>query len=333
MKATALLLSLLILPLLLTAAAAQAGVISGGGGGAYVCRDKVSGAVRSSELVDLFEARSNNIKVKYDNVTPVKKQVEAAIGKLEIIAPAFGHQVREAWAYVYSHRAGGAGVKVDDPQDVDKHYSKEGCRLTGMMYFDDRRGNLIINPLIFNKQKTKTDFAASYLHEAIYKVMRDNSLPGGRDSVMTRILVGCLVADQDAGECLRLHKTALPKGHDVWNCSVIGDGGVAVSFFLSGASSGEAFQVILAKVGDTTFKYQTVLQFEKQIQTLPDFSPDSHGDVYNLKDAKILSLEDLGNPVGEDLLSTIEIPREITKGSPITILVNGSGQKYTCKGN
>ena len=327
MKASAILISLFLLPL----AAAHAGVISGGGGGAFVCRDKATGAVLDSELVDLFEARANNVKVKYDNVTPIKKQVEDAIAKLRIIAPEFGEEVLKAWPEVYAHRAGSDDTEIDVPTDVDKHYSKKGCKLEGMMYFDDRHQNLVMNHEIFDKQKTKTDFAASYLHESIYKVMRDKELPGGRDSVLTRIIVGCLVANQDAGECLRLQKTAVPSGSAVWNCRAVGNEGVAVSFYLSESLKGDSFLVTLVQVGKTPIEYKTVLAFDRHIQTLPDFSPDSHGTLYELKDSKIVGLQDLGNPVGE-LLSTIEIPQKMTRGAPIQIHVNDSDQNYICKG-
>lgn len=311
---------------------ATAGVISGGGGGAFVCRDGANQVV-AVELVDLFEAEANGITIHYDDGVPVAAQVAAAIQKLSPIYPAFAEQVQKEWTIVQARQAGGPDVVVDTPTDVDKHYSKRGCSLEGMMYFDDVRGNLIINTSLFQLQKTKTDFAASYLHEAIYKAMRDESLPGAVDSTLTRRIVGCLVSDQDLGLCLGLAKPQIPTKAEAWSCGLPIDGIGLIDFNLFRTDRTSAnWYFVLNSIDGAAFSYRPQGYFISgitlPIQTDPSQPPvpADQLDLHLIESVSIGGLKGLGSPIGPGVVMT-----EVKSLKPLTIEFEGGQQKFVCK--
>jgi hypothetical protein len=186
----------------LYADSARAGGFNGGGGGALVCKDN-SGKILSAELLDLFETRElSQQTIVYDNVTPVEQQVAKAIDKLGRFDGQFKLKVLAAWKQIQTHTTEASdALVIDPPADAKKKFHKEGCSFEGMMYYDGDRQRLFIKMPIFQAQNTITDMAASYMHESIYKVLREQYFD--TDSIQTRKITGCLFVD-DVASCLRI---------------------------------------------------------------------------------------------------------------------------------
>ena len=180
----------------------------GGGGGAYVCRDG-SKTVESAELLDLFEVEHAGQAVAYDDATPVDIQVTSAIQLLGTVDSSFGSDVLAAWKFIQTHKVSEPNDSIiPAPTDADPNLLKAGCPLVGMMYFDDLKQRLFIQQDIFDAQKRPTAFAASYVHESIYKVLRNKY--NAHDSHFARELTGCLFSNDFAG-CLNLSKIVYQK--------------------------------------------------------------------------------------------------------------------------
>lgn len=171
-------------------AVAQAGVISGGGGGGFVCRDGKKTVVKTV-LLDFWEARKTMGLTIVDDPSPVEEQFKKANERLAMIDSALAADVAKSYAYIKNHTVmGGDEVTIPPPKDAKVEIFDKNCPLEGMMYFDDRRKNLVIKTELFEMLGSNTETAAAYFHEALYKTMRDNHLEGGGDSVLTRIKIG-----------------------------------------------------------------------------------------------------------------------------------------------
>ena len=308
------------------AGTAPSGTVGGGGGGAYVCP---STGTPDVQLVDLFEAETMGLHINYDNQTPLAVQINAAIEKVSRISPKLGADVRKAIDLVQANLAGGPGVYVPEPNDVDERYRKKGCELKGMMFFDDNWGKLVRDTNLFDAQKTITDFTASYLHEAVYKVMRDQHMPASTNSVLTRRIVGCVIPDRDVGECLGLTPRKAVTEADAWDCSVVNKNSTKISFTLFAHDNFASWSVQLNKFNDIPLLYQTRSiyyrsSFESEMgersrlgkfQPSPDFGAGS-----------IRGLEGLGNPFFAIL------PRIfIVRPRPVVVELEEGKTKFNCQ--
>lgn len=157
---------------------------------------------RKYQLTDLWEAehgygpfenhRLN--KMMFDDVTPVDEQLNLALGRLKAVNPKFSQAVK---GYLKLVKANILPIPQDSyvmlPQDTDIRYMKKGCTLEGFGYYSDRQNNLVIDPAIREKI-SKIDEAAFFMHEAIYKLLRDQKKE--TDSWRTRRIVGFLFSEE-----------------------------------------------------------------------------------------------------------------------------------------
>ena len=83
------------------------------------------------------------------------------------------------------------------------------------MLYNGDSNQLDMKEEIFSKLKTKTDIAATWAHEAIYKILREKN--AHTSSKLTRRLVGCLFSDDN--DCLRAVKASIPTDTFVYQCT------------------------------------------------------------------------------------------------------------------
>jgi hypothetical protein len=258
MKTTLMALTLLTAVAIPSAKAVAGGNEGGGGGGAYVCRDSSTHAIISVELLDLFETRSAGNEITFDDVNSVDVQVEGAIAKLKKIFPQFAADTEANWRYIENHKSFGPSDLEIDVDDAFSNFKKAGCELEGMMYYSDRRQRLIVKGAIFNAQKRPTEYAASYVHEAVYKTMRDDY--DETDSDHARQISGCLFAKNTEG-CLNLKPIQIPINKGAWKCSdnlntyyVYGTG-----VLLNPPNSDPMYQyrIVFTKLGGSALSYET----------------------------------------------------------------------------
>lgn len=57
------------------------------------------------------------------------------------------------------------------------------------MRFDDSTNKLVIDKTVFLKLLSQTDVAAAFIHEAVYKTLRDEPADH-TDSIRSRVIVG-----------------------------------------------------------------------------------------------------------------------------------------------
>ncbi len=193
--------SFLVAVLLLAVIQVKAGPSTSGGGGAFVCRDS-KGQVTSSELLDLWEAKNLlNWKVEYSK-DPVDTQIQKALSRLKLIDTYIADVVEKELIKIRAEAFYlPSTIALNAPVDANHLYTKPGCPLEGMLYYDgDRMPNagLVVDNTIFKKLLTPTDVAASWIHEAYYKVYRDVLYPGTmpfgpqKTSISSRRMTGCL---------------------------------------------------------------------------------------------------------------------------------------------
>lgn len=299
------------------------GVVNGGGGGAYVCRGQ-DNEVKEVHLVDLFEAEANGLTINYDNPASIDSQVEEAIAKLASIHPWFASEVGHAFKHVRANEKGGPNVVIEKPTDVNEKYSKAGCALEGIMFFDDLRGTLVRNTTLFAGLKFNRAFAAAYLHEAIYKVARDFKLPGRENSVRTRLLVGCLMAEGDLGSCLQLSPLVRPQGKNVWKCETMLKGN-KTSFYIHGFT-GQVVRLTAIQQGSLTYSHQTYSEFyDPRLDLGSDDSFESKvvGEYDYMRGGVNGFLEGIGGVLPIRSLVVLSV-------KPLTIKINDESKKVKC---
>lgn len=202
--------AVLLLPL---SAHAGMGPSDGGGGGAFVRYDRLN-RISEAELLDLWEGRKRPpyYNIPYTN-EPVDVQLERAMAKLELVDPVLAQRTRENLKYVRANVEDlDPDVTIEPPADARNKYGKRNWPLHGMMYFDEDTGRLSRKPEIFGVLINKTQEAASWMHEALYKSLRENikastyahEQPRSPDSTMTRKLNACLFATDDCFELAKI---------------------------------------------------------------------------------------------------------------------------------
>lgn len=284
----------------------------GGGGGAYVCRDAATKVVQTVELVDLWEARElGGQTIVYDDVMAPEKQLEAAIARLGKFFPPIANELLSIKLKIKP--ASSEALPIPPPDDVKSRFTKAGCPLEGMMYFDDVWSSLIIDQSLFSGQRTKTDLAASYFHEILYKYLRTK---GATDSVYTRHVVGCMFSS-DPTSCLNLSAATLPKNTPVWSCSIpavkikgskpteVPKKYSALSFYIWGdqrpisSSTGTDTSLVITRFGDTDFSSSDVRTAGSSSGTnFPGSARTSFFSIYFDITHIYGDLYSLGNPLG-----------------------------------
>lgn len=254
------LLVLILVTLAIQPTYAEQGGASTGGGGAYVCRDR-KGHVVDSELLDLWEARERRKwDIPYTNES-VTKQLDRALTKLKKIDSTFHRAVVEDLKYVRENVENlPANQSIQAPNDALAGYYKTGCPLEGMMLFDGETRKLSVKPEIFSKLMNKTNVAAAWMHEAVYKTLR--RVPGHSDSRNARKLTSCLFARND---CFNLKNLELPKDKKVYRC-LTANRDISVYFDRvvrePGVYPKEFWKALIHRVGANDFEQASIMQFE-----------------------------------------------------------------------
>lgn len=183
---------------------ADDGGINGGGGGAYVCRN-ADGSVRSAKWIDLWETEHNfarkrkPIYVRRSNRDP-ELQFADAVKKLRLYDPEMADAVVEAKAYIFDNKDSDHRPRdlledeaINLPEDLKTEFYPTGCPPTGVLLYHDFNDYLSRDSQIFDKLETKTDVAAAWMHEALYKIARRAGMKSSRN---VRRIVGCLFAER-----------------------------------------------------------------------------------------------------------------------------------------
>ncbi len=214
--------------------AASAGASHGGGGGVINCEIKPAIVMkkdrdgkmklqveydqkaaqdlglshgRKYQLTDLWEAekgygpfreeshrRGRNLNMMFDNKTTVQNQIVNALKRLAQVNPEFARIVSEKLLIVQQNVISiPEGSYVLPPQDTDIRYLKKGCEVVGLGMYFDIENNLVIDPEV-KSSLLKIDEAAFFVHEAIYKALRDTSHV--ETSWSTRKMVGYLFSEE-----------------------------------------------------------------------------------------------------------------------------------------
>lgn len=180
------------LSLLLVAASAFAGAGNEGhGGGALICKDR-----EDNQLLDLWEAtipglfRETALDIQRGN-KPVEAQIDAALARLKRSDSDFGELVLDSYKTALAHEE---DKKPEDPPlppitDALTDFVKPGCTLEPVAnYYDDTEVLKFDVPLIATLPRT--DIAALWVHEAVYKTLR--RIHQATNSLSTRRIVGLL---------------------------------------------------------------------------------------------------------------------------------------------
>jgi hypothetical protein len=166
------------------------------GGGAIVCKD-TNGKIESAELLDFWEASVlKGLKI-IKNENPVKQQVASALEKLNRWKPSLGQDVQKIYDDLLLIRQDvPVGVAITPPSDADLTLIKEGCELEGVAKHFRKYPDpaiLYMNPRLIS-HLPKTDQAALWLHEAIYKSFRQKY--SAKDSTEARRFTSLLFSDK-----------------------------------------------------------------------------------------------------------------------------------------
>ncbi len=163
--------------LLSISAAAGGGHEHGNGGGAIVCRDR-QGQIRSAQLLDLWEARVTQRPLT-DKQMNMDDFIQLGLRRLSRNNPLFGAHIRIAYeqnkALVQNIPP---GTSLVSPDDTLHWLMEDGCKLEGAAQYNTSETDgdvLYIDPAIYNRLPVM-DQAALWVHEAVYKVLRQNDL-------------------------------------------------------------------------------------------------------------------------------------------------------------
>jgi|GEM_PF-4840860 len=201
---------LLAVAAMFTAFTSFAGTKDGGGGGAYVCRN-ADGSIRKSMLADLWEAKNTPFrwphktgKISIPNSGESRHVLlQRALDRLEKLNPSLARQVSDEGYSIWKNlEMVPEDVSIAVPDDLKVGYFPTGCPAEGMMFYNDEADQLHVRSDLLRSLETETDQAAAWMHEALYKILREQG--GHADSRKTRRLVACLFSDEP--DCLALPK-------------------------------------------------------------------------------------------------------------------------------
>lgn len=191
---------------------AVGGESSGGGGGFYCPGND------SAEVLDIWEGRAVFGYTIPSSNEDIDAQINKAAINLNRLAPHISEEVRQlALTLKKQARALPAGVKLAFPHDALPNFEKPNCQLQGLMFFDGDQDIVLYDPLLKSKLVSKTDEAALWMHEALYKVLRDQF--GEETSVATRKAVACVFSSKGCIDQLKTLEQILPQNQKVYKCS------------------------------------------------------------------------------------------------------------------
>lgn len=234
--------TMLIASMILSGTAVLAGGASTGGGGAFVCRDKNTGKIQDSELLDLWEGRfiwDWNIPVTNE---PVDQQMARALLKLsKVDTGLYQLTLLELAKIQVTAKYLPPEVTLPPPTDALPQYSKTDCPLEGMMLYDGSLKRLNISEVTFSHLLNNTNKAAAWIHETIYKILRDVTYQA--DSRQARKLTACLFSSDD---CLGAAGYSVPNNGRTYKCS-----NSSQEFFVY--PDGNSFEVRYMRLGSSIF--------------------------------------------------------------------------------
>jgi hypothetical protein len=165
-------------------AEARAGGVDGGGGKSIVCRE-TSGAIKSAEVLDLYEGR-----VMFGlNITETGEPMDTQINRALNLIPASSRGLIEVYAkqvqkYLKLTPAGTQLLPIDDSFEV---VVPTGCSAEQTAnYYNDKL--ILVSSDIWNSL-TETGKAALILHEAVYA---SNRILGATNSRQSRHIVASI---------------------------------------------------------------------------------------------------------------------------------------------
>jgi hypothetical protein len=216
--------TILMFVALVSAAPALAGTKDGGGGGAYVCR-RADGSVQKTMLVDLWEGEHvpflwppgvSTLHIPHDANGTVAPTVlfHGALEKVRAFAPALADRIQAERDRMQANRnLLPEDVSISVPDDLRNIYFPTGCPAEGMMYYNNDTGRLDVRDDLYQKLASAQDVAAAEMHEAVYKIFRDDA--GHADSKFARRLVACLFSSD--ASCLA-PAARIPSDRFVFDC-------------------------------------------------------------------------------------------------------------------
>jgi len=213
---------------------AERGAGGSGGGGAYFCQ----GSPTQAFLLDLWEAENllgvkNRYEIDYsDKDDEILFQAERAIKKLEVVDSEFYLKVSDALKFVMdkkNQRDTDEKIEVLPPTDANPNIGMPGCPLKGLMYFIGKSEYIksdivLINRNVYNALINNTHKAAIWVHEAVYKVLRDGVpsvafLKNGSEGA--RRLTACLFSKKSCWDLRSVEekvKEDNPNGYPTYEC-------------------------------------------------------------------------------------------------------------------
>ena len=166
----------------------------GNGGGAFICDDPTK-----SEFLDLFEASLNeegnlglNIIKSKDSVS---NQIQNAFLRFDPKTPLYRKIIKTYQKVLSAKRIPiPANMALSWPIDEKNRYQPINCKERGIIIYHDssQQDSMDIDNNSL-KLLSKTDQAAAWVHETIYKYLRDTQ--GDIDSIRTRKIVGYLFSN------------------------------------------------------------------------------------------------------------------------------------------
>jgi hypothetical protein len=213
--------------LCLQIANAWGGTATSGGGGAFVKRQPMGdGPVQAAMLVDIWEARNipfdwpagvgTIVIADESGAASPEESIASALSRLANVDAALARQVESDYHYIREHvNILPKGILIQLPDDLRVDYFPKGFPPEGMMRFNGLTGLLDVNDEIFAHLISPQHVAGAWLHEALYKTLRESAYMH-RDSIAVRHLNACLLSTEES--CLPRKPAMLPKDRWVYEC-------------------------------------------------------------------------------------------------------------------
>lgn len=186
---------LTIITFLVAGQLVKAGQEVGNGGYSVVCRDK-NMKITEAHILDLFEAENIGLTIRYTK-DEVEVQLKNLIDKLDENS-GVGFEISKQLKLVKQKAKFIKKKTVGMPltSDAFPKLKQKGCEYEQLAtyYTNNDENFLLIDSEIYDAI-SKTDRAALWMHEVLYKMNREFN--NATDSLKTRELVGHLVSDQD----------------------------------------------------------------------------------------------------------------------------------------
>jgi hypothetical protein len=172
----------------------------GHGGASVVCRNKITGEIKSAKLLDIWEGQlakpmGLGLTIVEDNRF-VGDIVDEMIKKLSLNNPVLGNLVNIEYKKLFDKIfILPADIAIADPHDTQHQFLPEGCAVEyAANYQENVSGQdiLFISKNIADKLGNR-DYAALLLHEAVFKVFRTVE----KNSLRARKLVAYLFSNVD----------------------------------------------------------------------------------------------------------------------------------------